>query len=298
MKVRKAVIPAAGFGTRFLPASKATPKEMVTVVDRPAIQYVVEEAARSGIEDVLIITGRGKDSIADHFDRATELENLLAEKGKLEILETVRATAELAQIHTVRQAEALGLGHAIGVAERHVGDEPFAVLLPDDLIGAQDTLLADMISACERHATSVVATMTVPGPQISAYGVAAVEPEPVEPGLYRMTDVIEKPDPDEAPSNLAVIGRYVFQPSIFAAIHGTKPDHRGEIQITDAIKQVMSGGGVLTRAHEGTRYDTGDKADYLRATVELAAGHPQLGERFRAFLRDFVAGMDDQRPVR
>jgi UTP--glucose-1-phosphate uridylyltransferase len=294
MKVRKAVIPAAGFGTRFLPASKATPKEMTTVVDRPAIQYVVEEAARCGIQDVLVITGRGKDSIADHFDRAWELENLLEEKGKLELLEAVRAVGELAQVHTVRQAEALGLGHAIGVAERHVGDEPFAVLLPDDLIGEQDTLLADMIAAYERHDTSVVATMKVDGPQISAYGVAAVQPEPLEPGLYRLTDVIEKPDPEEAPSNLAVIGRYVFHPSIFEAIHATKPDHRGEIQITDAIKQIIPGSGVLTRAHEGIRYDVGDKADYLRATVELAAGHPQLGEGFRAFLREFAAGLDDQ----
>jgi UTP--glucose-1-phosphate uridylyltransferase len=293
MKIRKAVIPAAGLGTRFLPASKASPKEMATVVDKPSIQYVVEEAVRAGIHDVLLVTGRGKGVIEDHFDRAPELEQVLADKGKHDLLAAVRHVTELAQLHTVRQPEPLGLGHAIGMGERHVGAEPFAVLLPDDLIGERETLLADMAAAAERHGASVIATMKVPGEAISAYGVAAVDPEPVEPGLYRMSDVVEKPDADQAPSDLAVIGRYVLQPSIFEAIRSTKPDSRGEIQITDAIKLLMESEPVLAMAFDGTRYDTGDKSDYLRATVELAAAHPDLGPRFRQFLVDFAAGLPE-----
>ena len=293
MKIRKAVIPAAGLGTRFLPASKASPKEMATVVDKPSIQYVVEEAVRAGIHDVLLVTGRGKGVIEDHFDRAPELEQVLADKGKHDLLAAVRHVTELAQLHTVRQPEPLGLGHAIGMGERHVGAEPFAVLLPDDLIGERETLLADMAAAAERHGASVIATMKVPGEAISAYGVAAVDPEPVEPGLYRMSDVVEKPDADQAPSDLAVIGRYVLQPSIFEAIRSTKPDSRGEIQVTDAIKLLMESEPVLAMAFDGTRYDTGDKSDYLRATVELAAAHPDLGPRFRQFLVDFAAGLPE-----
>jgi UTP--glucose-1-phosphate uridylyltransferase len=291
MKVRKAVIPAAGLGTRFLPASKASPKEMATVVDKPSIQYVVEEAVRAGLDDILIVTGRGKGVIEDHFDNAPELEATLTEKGKHDLLALVRSLTQLAQIHTVRQPEPLGLGHAISMAERHVGGEPFAVLLPDDLIGADETLLADMVAEYERHGASVVATMRVPHEQTAAYGVAAVDPEPLEPGLFRMTDVIEKPDPDEAPSDLAVIGRYVLHPSIFEAIRGTKPDRRGEIQITDALRAEIEGAPVLAHAFEGRRWDAGDKQDYLRATVELAAEHPDLGPAFKTFLRDFVAGM-------
>jgi UTP--glucose-1-phosphate uridylyltransferase len=293
MNIRKAVIPAAGLGTRFLPASKASPKEMATVVDKPSIQYVVEEAVRAGIHDVLLVTGRGKGVIEDHFDRAPELEQVLADKGKHDLLAAVRHVTELAQVHTVRQPDPLGLGHAIGMGERHVGAEPFAVLLPDDLIGERETLLADMVAAAERHGASVIATMKVPGDAISAYGVAAVDPDPVEPGLYRMSDVVEKPDADQAPSDLAVIGRYVLQPSIFEAIRSTKPDSRGEIQVTDAIKLLMESEPVLAMAFDGTRYDTGDKSDYLRATVELAAAHPDLGPRFRQFLADFVAGLPE-----
>jgi len=296
MKVRKAVIPAAGLGTRFLPATKAAPKEMLAVVDKPSIQYVVEEAVRAGIEDILIVSGRGKSAIEDHFDRSPELEAVLADKGKDELLELVRSVTDLAQVHSVRQPEPLGLGHAIGMAERHVAGEPFAVLLPDDLIGERETLLGDMVAAFERHQGSVLATMRVPGDQIAAYGVAAVEPQPLEPGLYRMTDVVEKPAPEEAPSDLAVIGRYVLHPSIFEAIRATKADHRGEIQITDAVRHSMDTGQVLAFAFSGTRYDTGDKADFLRATVELAAARPDLGPRFREFLTKFVAGLDRGAP--
>jgi UTP--glucose-1-phosphate uridylyltransferase len=292
MKVRKAVIPAAGLGTRFLPASKASPKEMLAVVDKPAIQYVVEECARSGLDDILIISGRGKTSIVDHFDRSPELEANLEEKGKLDLLRQVRDVTDIANIHSVRQQEPLGLGHAVGMAERHVGDAPFAVLLGDDLIGENDTLLADMIGAYERHGATVVATMRVPGPGISAYGVAAVEPDPVEPGLYRMTDVVEKPAFEDAPSDLAVIGRYVLRPGIFDSIRATKPDAKGEIQLTDALRLSMERGPVYAMAFEGTRYDIGDKGDYLRATVELAAARDDLGPDFRDFLRGFVAGLD------
>ncbi|HKE99689.1 MAG TPA: UTP--glucose-1-phosphate uridylyltransferase [Actinomycetes bacterium] len=292
MKVRKAVIPAAGLGTRFLPASKASPKEMATVVDKPSIQYVVEEAVRAGLDDVLIVTGRGKAAIEDHFDRAFELEATLRAKGKDDLLALVRQVSDLAQVHTVRQPEPLGLGHAVGMARQHVGGEPFAVLLPDDLIGEEETLLADLIGAAERHQAHVVATMRVRGEQLSAYGVAAVDPEPVEPGLYRMRDLVEKPDPDQAPSDLAVIGRYVLQPTVFDSIARTRPDARGEVQLTDALKAGLGACPVLALAFDGTRYDTGDKADYLRATVELAVARDDLGPGFRAFLTRFAAALD------
>jgi UTP--glucose-1-phosphate uridylyltransferase len=293
MKVRKAVIPAAGLGTRFLPATKAAPKEMLNVVDRPSIQYVVEEAVKAGLDDVLLVTGRGKSVIEDHFDHTPELEAVLEAKGKKDLLELVRAVTALAQVHTVRQPEPLGLGHAIGMGERHVAGEPFAVLLPDDLIGQRETLLADMVGAAERHNAHVVATMKVPGDAISAYGVAAVSEE-VEPGLFHITDLVEKPDPEDAPSDLAIVARYVFQPSIFEAIKATKPDAKGEIQITDAIQHAVEAETVLARVFTGDRYDTGDKADYLRATVELAADREDLGPRFREFLREFVAGLDER----
>jgi len=293
MKVRKAVIPAAGLGTRFLPATKAAPKEMLNVVDRPSIQYVVEEAVKAGLDDVLLVTGRGKSVIEDHFDHTPELEAVLEAKGKNDLLDLVRAVTALAQVHTVRQPEPLGLGHAIGMGERHVGGEPFAVLLPDDLIGQRETLLADMAGAAERHNAHVVATMKVPGDAISAYGVAAVAEE-VEPGLFHITNLVEKPDPGDAPSDLAIVARYVFQPSIFEFIKATKPDAKGEIQITDAIQHAVETETVLARVFTGDRYDTGDKSDYLRATVELAADREDLGPRFRDFLREFVAGLDER----
>jgi UTP--glucose-1-phosphate uridylyltransferase len=293
MKVRKAVIPAAGLGTRFLPATKAAPKEMLNVVDRPSIQYVVEEAVKAGLDDVLLVTGRGKSVIEDHFDHTPELEAVLEAKGKNDLLDLVRAVTALAQVHTVRQPEPLGLGHAIGMGERHVGGEPFAVLLPDDLIGQRETLLADMVGAAERHDAHGVATMKVPGDAISAYGVAAVAEE-VEPGLFHITNLVEKPDPGDAPSDLAIVARYVFQPSIFEFIKATKPDAKGEIQITDAIQHAVETETVLARVFTGDRYDTGDKSDYLRATVELAADREDLGPRFRDFLREFVAGLDER----
>jgi len=290
VNVRKAVIPAAGLGTRFLPASKAQPKEMLPVVDKPAIQYVLEEAVRAGLEDILIITGRGKGAIEDHFDRAWELEGVLAEKGDHEKLAEVRAISEMAEIHYIRQKMPLGLGHAIGVAEQHVGHEPFAVLLGDDLIGEDEKLLTELVSCFERHEASVIAAMEVERPQIKAYGAIAAGEE-VEPGLYRVADIVEKPDPEEAPSNLASIGRYVLHPDIFDALRETRPDRKGEIQLVDALKRLAQAGepGVNAMVFTGRRYDVGDKNDYLRATVELASRREDVGPAFTAFLRRFMA---------
>jgi UTP--glucose-1-phosphate uridylyltransferase len=294
VKVRKAVIPAAGLGTRFLPASKAQPKEMLPVVDKPAIQYVVEEAVRAGVEDILIVTGRGKGAIEDHFDRAWELEGLLAEKGDSEKLDEVKAIAKMADVHYIRQKMPLGLGHAIGVAEQHVGHEPFAVLLGDDLIGEDEKLLADLIDRYERHQTTVITGMEVERSRIGSYGAITPDETPLEADLYRVLDIVEKPDPDEAPSNLATIGRYVLDPEIFDALRDTQPDRKGEIQLTDAIKRLTEPGakGVLALRFTGVRYDVGDKVDFLRATVELAARRQDVGPPFLSFLRGFVRQLD------
>jgi UTP--glucose-1-phosphate uridylyltransferase len=294
VKVRKAVIPAAGLGTRFLPASKAQPKEMVPVVDKPAIQYVVEEAVRAGLEDILIVIGRGKYAIEDHFDRSWELEGLLGNKGDDERLQEVRSISDMAEIHYIRQKMPLGLGHAIGVAEQHVGDEPFAVLLGDDLIGEDENLLGDLVDCFNRQQASVIATLEVERSQIKAYGAVATGEE-VEQGVFRLTDIVEKPDPDEAPSNLAVIGRYVLHPEIFGALRVTEPDAKGEIQLSDALKRLVDqegAQGVLARRFRGRRYDVGEKNGYLRATVELAASRPDVGPGFVQFLREFVAGLE------
>ena len=293
MKVRKAVIPAAGLGTRFLPATKAQPKEMLPLVDKPSIQYVIEEAVRAGIEDILIVTGRGKQAIEDHFDRSVELEQLLTGKGDEDKLELVRRISDMAHVHYIRQKAPLGLGHAVSVAEQHVGNEPFAVLLGDDVIDDGEKLLADLITSFERHGTSVVAAMEVEPAQIQAYGSVAPAEE-LEPGLFRVADIVEKPAPEEAPSNLAVIGRYVLHPEIFDALRATEPGAGGEIQITDALRRLVQESelGVLAYVFAGTRYDAGDKNDYLRATVELAARRPDIGPEFVAFLRRFVADLD------
>ncbi|HEX9697144.1 MAG TPA: UTP--glucose-1-phosphate uridylyltransferase GalU, partial [Actinomycetota bacterium] len=267
MPIRKAVIPAAGLGTRFLPATKAQPKEMLPVVDKPAIQYVVEEAVRAGLDDILIITGRGKRSIEDHFDQSVELEVFLEAKGKDEDVREMRAIGDLADIYYVRQKEPRGLGHAVSMAERHVGGEPFAVLLGDDII--VDPLLEEMIAVHEREGRSVLALMEVNRSEISSYG--AVASEPVGPNLVKIADIVEKPSPEEAPSNLAVIGRYVLTPEIFDALRTTEPGYGGEIQLTDAIRSLVDTQAVYGYVFEGIRYDIGKKIDYLRATVELAA---------------------------
>lgn len=287
VQVRKAVIPAAGLGTRFLPATKAQPKEMLPVVDRPAIQYVVEEAVRAGIDDILIITGRGKRSLEDHFDRSIELEVALEASGKTDQLSEVRGLAALADIHYVRQGEALGLGHAVSVARKHVGDEPFVVMLGDDIMDDRSTVLEDMIAVHGRNGASVVAFKSFPSEEISSYGCA--DPEPTdEAGLVRLRGIVEKPRPEDAPSDLAVMGRYLFTSSIFDALDRTKPGVGGEIQLTDAIAILLADEPVYGFVFEDGRFDIGKKLDYLRATVELALDRDDLGPEFAEFLADVV----------
>jgi UTP--glucose-1-phosphate uridylyltransferase len=289
---RKAVIPAAGLGTRFLPATKAVPKELLPVVDTPALQYVVEEAVRAGLAEVLVVTGRGKDAIADHFDRAPELEAALEKKGDAERLEAVRRSADLADIHFVRQREPRGLGHAVLCAASYVGDDPFAVLLGDDLIDTRDLLLETMLAVQADRGGCVVALLEVPPESVSLYGCVAAEPTGAD-GVVRITDMVEKPSPEDAPSNLAIIGRYVLSPQVFDALRETPPGRGGEIQLTDALRLLMAAGepthGVVFR---GRRYDTGDRADYLRAVVRLACDRPDIGPDFRRWLEDFVAGRE------
>ena len=291
-KIQKAVIPAAGLGTRFLPATKATPKEMLPVVDKPAIQYVVEEAAAAGLNDVLMITGRNKRALEDHFDRNYELESALTRKGDDERLVRVQESSELATMHYVRQGDPKGLGHAVLCAEPHVGDEPFAVLLGDDLIDPRDPLLARMTEIQEREGGSVVALMEVEPEQIHLYGCAAVEATP-DGDVVRVTGLVEKPEPGDAPSSLAVIGRYVLDPAVFGVLRDTEPGRGGEIQLTDALQQLAAdeklGGPVHGVVFRGRRYDTGDRGDYLRAIVRLASEREDLGPEFRTWLRDFVA---------
>ncbi|MFL3865818.1 UTP--glucose-1-phosphate uridylyltransferase GalU [Streptomyces griseobrunneus] len=289
--ITKAVIPAAGLGTRFLPATKATPKEMLPVVDKPAIQYVVEEAASAGLEDVLLITGRNKRALEDHFDRNYELESALQKKGDADRLARVQESSSLATMHYVRQGDPRGLGHAVLCAAPHVGDQPFAVLLGDDLIDPRDPLLARMIEVQERHGGSVVALMEVEPSQIHLYGCAAVET--TEDGdVVKVTDLVEKPDPADAPSNYAVIGRYVLDPAVFDVLRQTEPGRGGEIQLTDALQALAAdekiGGPVHGVVFKGRRYDTGDRGDYLRAIVRLACEREDLGPEFRSWLRTFV----------
>lgn len=290
----KAVIPAAGLGTRFLPATKAVPKEMLPVVDKPAIQYVVEEAVSAGLSDVLMVTGRNKRPLEDHFDRNVELELALEAKGDKTRLQEVQESSDLAQMHYVRQGDPKGLGHAVLVAAEHVGDEPFAVLLGDDLIDPRDPLLSRMLEVQAAHGGSVVALMEVPASMISLYGCAAVEPTD-DPDVVRVTSLVEKPPVDEAPSNLAVIGRYVLHPAVFEVLRNTPPGRGGEIQLTDALQTLAgmpgdAGGVVHGVVFGGRRYDTGDRVDYLKAVVRLACERDDLGPELMTWLKEFVAG--------
>lgn len=292
--VTKAVIPAAGLGTRFLPATKATPKEMLPVVDRPAIQYVVEEAVRAGLHDVLMITGRNKRALEDHFDRVPVLERQLAEQGKDALLASVLETNELGgDLHYVRQGDPKGLGHAVLRAKRHVGDEAFAVLLGDDLIDEKEDLLSRMVEVQERTGGSVVALMEVPREAISAYGAAAIKAVEGEDGFVKITGLVEKPAADEAPSNYAVIGRYVLSPKVFEVLENTAPGRGNEIQLTDALQTLAQGDGegegVYGVVFSGRRFDTGDKLSYLKANVILASERPEFGDDLRAWLKEFVA---------
>jgi UTP--glucose-1-phosphate uridylyltransferase len=297
-RVRKAVIPAAGLGTRFLPATKATPKEMLPVVDTPAIQYVVEEAVQAGLADILMITGRNKRPLEDHFDRAWELEHTLQAKGETERLQLVERSTHLADVFYVRQGDPKGLGHAVLCGAGHVGREPFAVLLGDDLIDARDPLLARMVAVREQLGGSVVALIEVDPSSVHLYGCAAAEPTQHD-DVVRVSDLVEKPSPEQAPSNLAVIGRYVLDPAVFDVLEQTPPGRGGEIQLTDALTTLAAmppeqGGGVHGVLFRGRRYDTGDRLDYLRTIVRLASERDDLGPDFVAWLRDFVAGLPER----
>jgi UTP--glucose-1-phosphate uridylyltransferase len=283
--VRKAVFPAGGQGTRFLPATKVIPKEMLALVDKPIIQYGVEEAIASGIEHIIFVTGRGKGAMEDHFDTSYELEATLEKKGKSELLALARSVSSMARISYVRQKEPLGLGHAVLCAKDLVGDEPFAVILPDDVIDAEVPCLKQMIAVFNERGGSVLATQTVEGPGISAYGVLAGSQDAVNKRVYNCTGMIEKPKFEEAPSTQAIIGRYVLTPRIFELLEKTKPGAIGEIQLTDGIKALLKEEMVFGYTFEGKRFDAGDKLGMLQATVEFALKRPDLGPKFREFLK-------------
>ena len=284
--VRKAVIPAAGLGTRFLPATKAQPKEMLPLVDKPAIQYVVEEAVRAGLHDILVITGRGKRPLEDHFDRSLELEQALEQAGRHADAQAMRDIAALAKIHYVRQGDPKGLGHAVGVAREHVGDEPFAVLLPDDLMAESSHVLEQMVAASERTGASVIALKEFPPEEISLYGCPTIDPVSDDDELVRIRALVEKPRAQDAPSNLAIMGRYVLTPTIFDCIERVPPGRGGEIQLTDAMAMLLDREPLWGLRFTHGRYDTGNKLDWLRATVELALMREDLGPGFRKYLGD------------
>ena len=287
MKIRKAVFPAAGMGTRFLPATKATPKEMLCLVDKPLIQYGVEEAVAAGCTEIIIITGRGKTTMEDHFDKSSELEASLAAKNKTALLEIARSVSKLAKITYTRQPEALGLGHAVLMAKEIVGNEPFCVLLPDDIVDAKTPCMKQMVEAFNEVQSSILGSEVVEGAAISAYGCLAVKPVASNPRLLEVTDMVEKPKAEEAPSQNAIIGRYILTPKIFEMIENITPGAGGELQLTDAIKALLKHEKVFGYSYEGKRHDAGDKLGFLKATVEFGLKHPQLGAGFREWLKTF-----------
>lgn len=282
-KVRKAVFPAAGLGTRFLPATKAMPKEMLTLVDKPLIQYVVEEAVSSGIESMIIVTGRDKAAIENHFDISYELEQTLQERGKTEVFEEVRGVAEIGKISYTRQKQPLGLGHAIYQAKDFVENEPFAVMLPDDIIDSSVPALKQMMDVFEKYNAPIIATMRVAGEAISRFGV--IDAEEIEPNVFKIKDMVEKPKFEDAPSDLAIVGRYIFTPDIFKAIEDTNPGAGGEIQITDAMRRLLKERPFYAVELDGVRHDAGDKLGFLKATVEFALKRGDLGDEFREYLK-------------
>ena len=291
MKVRKGVFPAAGLGTRFLPATKAQPKEMLPVVDKPIIQYVVEEAVASGLSELVIVTGRGKRAIEDHFDAAFELEYYLNDRGKVDELAQIKTISELASVCYVRQKEPLGLGHAILCARSLVGDEPFGVFLGDDIIGgATVPCMRQLLDVFDRYDGPVIAVERVPRERIHQYGVIAARPLRGGQGgnIYEITDLVEKPKAEDAPSDLAIIGRYVLTPDVFELLADTTPDRRGEIQLTDALRRLRERRPMYAVEFEGKRYDTGDKLGFLKATVEFALARPDLADEFRAYLKSLT----------
>lgn len=281
--ITKAVFPAAGLGTRFLPATKASPKEMLPLVDKPLIQYVVEEAVASGIEEVVLVTGRGKRSIEDHFDVAFELEEELKAKGKHKQLTEVQRIADLVTFCYIRQKKALGLGHAVLTAKRVVGDEPFAVLLGDDIIDSRVPVLRQMMDVFRRYPSSVLAIQRVPRSQTQHYGI--IDGKRIEDGVYLVNDLVEKPAPDDAPSNLAIIGRYILTPQVFDALERTKPGKNGEIQLTDGLKLLMKRQPIYAFEFDGVRHDAGDKLGFLKATVEFGLKNAEFGREFRSWLK-------------
>ena len=289
-KVSKAVIPVAGLGTRFLPATKAMPKEMLPLIDKPVIQYVVEEAVSAGLEDVLMVTGRNKNTLENHFDRVAELEMKLEQKGDTERLQKVMASTDLANIHYVRQGDPRGLGHAVLRAKHHIADNSFALLLGDDVMDSRDVLLTKMLALHESTGENVVALMSVDPEQIHLYGCAVTDGE-VRDGVVRITGLIEKPKNEDAPSNLAVIGRYVLRPEIFDILEEVQPGRGGEIQLTDALMIAAQNpdraGGVIGVVFDGRRYDTGDKLDFIKATLRLGVDREDIGQDLRAWLKDF-----------
>jgi UTP--glucose-1-phosphate uridylyltransferase len=287
VSIRKAVIPAAGLGTRFLPATKAIPKEMLPIVDIPTIQYVVDEAIASGIEHVILVTGRGKDSIVDHFDRSPELEQFLADKGKDDLLAMLRDIADKVEVIAIRQKEPRGLGHAVLAARPAVGNEPFAVLLGDDIFDADPPCTRQLIDVFAARGQAVIALLEVSEEQTAAYGV--IKGTPLAPGLHQVEGMVEKPAPGTAPSRLAIMGRYVLPPEIFPLIEQTPPGKGGEIQLTDALDRLRAAHGVIGCAFHGTRYDAGDKVGYLQANLEYALKRPELAAKLRPYLRLLAA---------
>jgi UTP--glucose-1-phosphate uridylyltransferase len=283
MKVRKAVFPAAGFGTRFLPATKAQPKEMLPLVDKPIIQYVVEEAVAAGLEEIILVTGRNKRAIEDHFDAAFELEYYLQDRGKVDELAQIKSISEMASVSYVRQKEPLGLGHAILCARPLVGEEPFGVFLGDDIIVSRVPCMQQLLDVFERHGGPVLAVMRMPRAEIGRYGVIAARR--VGANVYEVLDLLEKPDPREAPSDLAIVGRYVLTPDLFPILADTAPDSRGEIQLTDGLRTLRGRRPIYAVEFEGKRHDTGEKLGFLKATVEFALARPDLADQFRAYLR-------------
>lgn len=287
MKVRKAIIPAAGLGTRFLPATKAQPKEMLPIVDKPTIQYIVEEAVASGIEDILIITGRNKRAIEDHFDRNVELEKVLEEKGQSELLEMVRTISDLVDVHYVRQKEPRGLGHAVWCARKFIGDEPFAVMLGDDIIAADPPCLRQLMESFEEFGGTILGVQEVPDSDTHKYGILQVGER--TGNVYRVENLVEKPKPGTAPSNLAIMGRYIIEPEIFDILETTQPGAGGEIQLTDALAKLLARRPVYGKVFSGRRYDAGDKLGFLKATVEFALERPDIGPAFGDYLEELVA---------
>lgn len=292
MEIKKAIIPAAGLGTRFLPATKAQPKEMLPIVDKPAIQFIIEEAIQSGIEEILIITGRNKRAIEDHFDRSLELEAVLEHKGNWELLEEIRYISDLADIHYVRQKEAKGLGHAVYCARKFVGQEPFALLLGDDLVVHEEPCLKQLLRVYQQFGGNVIALQSVPREQVSSYGVVASRV--IAPGTHQITDLVEKPTREEAPSNYAIMGRYIIQPEIFDILATTAPGRSGEIQLTDALKTLLDSQSIIGYEFQGKRYDIGDKLGFLAATVEFALAREDLVRDFSKYLRQVVNNLPQE----